>query len=285
MKNVKNHHLFLIFLSCLLLLSGTCKKDSETTPPYFECDYYNYLPNNGFPTLTLQDSADVAAFLNESGMYNHIHIKRNKVGNPTLFYYLQCVKNEIDTALFNRYLAGVKNQLKPIYRSLDWKNLYPLIMTDAVVFGRIIDMHHIRDSSKCLLWKTRYVVQVDEVLYSRFSLKKGNYLLGGLTSGYQAGCLAPNDEELFFYDTFMKYYKSGEKKLFSVSKQNYRYLFLGDEYLKGRYQDEYCPNMFSMMDIDIEGDKRTLRDIRKFYKKHKRSNGNKISAISLPTST
>lgn len=260
--------ILLIALSCLLLTSGTCKKEEGEPPPYFECDYYHYFPDDGFPVLTPEDSAATAEFLVNSGTYSRGFLEWKANEGYVVFSFLPYIKNTIDTALFNRYLRGVDRpyRLKPIYKSLNWFHLYAPIMSDAVFIGTVVDRRYIRDSTQCLWYGIRNVYRVDEVLHARFPLKKGDYLLESRDGGYSGGCTPAGQEEVFTSTTHEEAYTVGSKQLFRASRQAYASFFIGQRYLNGKYMDEYCPNMFNMLSHNWNADQ--IKDMKLFCKEH-----------------
>ncbi|OWY16774.1 hypothetical protein C7N43_30040 [Sphingobacteriales bacterium UPWRP_1] len=264
---MKQNLLFITTLCAALLLSGgQCKKEDAEKPQYFDCDYYHYLPNDGFPVLTPEDSAATAEFLVKKGLYSKQYLEwRDVIGKDFLFPYIAYSKNEIDTTLFNRFLAGISSKSKPIYKSLNWHHLHKMIMSDATIIGTVVDRKYIRDSIHCFYHKTLFVVQVNEVLYSRFPLKKGNYFLGGLDTGFSGGCTLPGEEEYFSYDSDVSNFNVGEKLILGVNHRAYASFFIGRQFEKGKFQDSYCSNMFRI----YTEDRWDLRDTKDFFNKHK----------------
>ncbi|QQS29352.1 MAG: hypothetical protein IPM47_21415 [Sphingobacteriales bacterium] len=257
------------FFAILLLAGGQCKKEEVQKPDYFNCEYYSYLPNEGFPVLTPEDSTATAEFLVKSGIYTKRFLELDYSGT-FIFHYLPYIKNGIDTALFNRFLITGEaiDKFKPIYKSLNWFEISILIMSDALFIGTVTEKIYVRDSTKCLLYGIKNVYRVEEVLYSRFPLKKGNYLLESRFGGYSGGCTPSGEEEIFTSVTHEEDYNVGSKQLFRANRQDYARIFIGQGFLRGKYNDEYCPNIFSMVTNSNSWNTEKIKDMKQFYKEN-----------------
>ncbi len=259
---------FIAFIfAALLLVSGQCKKEEGAKPQYFDCDYYHYFPHEEFPTLTSDDSITTAEFLVKSGIYSKRTLEWENY-NGTIFHYLPYIKNKIDNALFNRFLIKGEaiDKFKPIYKSLNWFDVSILIMSDAVFIGTVVERLYIKDSTRCLWYGLKNVYSVEEVLHSRFPLKKGNYLLESRFGGYSGGCTPAGEEGIFTLITHEEDYKVGSKQLFRANRQDYARLFIDQSFLGGKYDDEYCPNIFSMVTNRWNTEK--IKDMKRFYKEN-----------------
>jgi len=172
--------------------------------------------------------------------------------------------------LFNRYLISGEpiDKQKPIFKSLNWFDLCNLIMSEAVFTGTVVDRQYIRDSTKCLWFGIKNVYRVEEVLHSYFPLKKGSYLLESRTGGYSGACTPSGQEEIFTYETHQESYSVGNKALFVASSQGYARFFMGRRYLTGNFNDEYCPNMFTMLTNSNSWNHEKTKDMKQFCKQN-----------------
>lgn len=213
---MKQNLLFITTLCAALLLSGgQCKKEDAEKPPYFDCDYYHYLPNDGFPVLTPEDSAATAEFLVQSGIYNKYQLEQDR-DNSHIFYYLPIIKNEVDTALFNSFLFGLKNREKSIYGCLNWGKLTSMMLSNAIIIGKVVDVLYLNDTSKCFYYKSMIVLQAEKILHTKIPLQKGDFILCASIDGFEGGCV-PGGENVFSFFTHTKIFKKGEKDLFFVT--------------------------------------------------------------------
>ncbi len=243
---------FIIGISMMvcLLMVAWCSKEKPVAPAYFDCEYYNYFPNDTFPVITTQDSLAVAELLVSKGMYSAEKIKSLGVEGVDHFtiHFLGYIKGTMDTFLFNKFLTNTKRQEKIIYKKLNWYHLANLIMADAVVEAKVVDKKLLSDTTRCLFYKTLYVLQVREVVVAKFPIKKGDYILTGTTSGYQGGCIRENPK-VFSQDSHSIPLNIGEYRLYGLKHAGYAQFFL-NKFLKSKYADDYCPNMFGVQTYD-----------------------------------
>lgn len=255
---------------CFLLLSSQCKKeDMESNKAglsYFDCAYYNYYPQDTFPSYTLEDSLKVVNYLLEKQYYTKEFIEQYK----PIFYFLPRINGLLDTVLFDQYL----NRVQGGYRSLNRLTILSLIHSEVVVIGKVLDIKQVKDMEGCLFYKTLYVVEVEKVLNARVAIKKGDLVLVGGITGYDGGCV-PEAETVTVISHYRELEK-GQKEIFLLGKSAYDISFLKREVARKYrkdvklYDDEYCANMFRIRNEYEEEvsiiNKEQIKDIELFFK-------------------
>lgn len=263
---------FIIGISMMvcLLMVAWCSKEKPVAPAYFDCEYYNYFPNDTFPVITTQDS--LAARILAQKLYISIdRDQENLKGN--LLYLMPYIHNKIDTAIFNKYvLRQERHSLKPIFNSLTSNNILLFIFADAIIKGRLVDSRSNTDTNLCYYFKTYEIIQCDEVLYSNFELKKNDFIMTASIDGIVGGCI-PGGSNIVSWSTHKRYLKKGKEEFIVLSRNIYRGVFLKESFQKGMYQDEFCANALYRVnmyeeDFQIE-DVEKIKDIEKFIAKMK----------------
>ncbi|HRK25718.1 MAG TPA: hypothetical protein PK239_00380 [Chitinophagales bacterium] len=257
---------FIIGISMMvcLLMVAWCSKEQPVAPAYFDCEYYNYFPNDTFPVITTQDSLAVAELFSK--------LRRRLYSNSSIIHFFNYITNKIDTTLLNYYVVNRDglHSLKPVFGSLTSRELSLFLYTDAIITGYLVDSRDVVDTNNCYYFKTQEVLQCKEVLFSNFDLKRGDYILTTSIDGIVGGC-SPGGAEVRSFRTHKKSLAEGKEELFILSKNLYRGLFVEKEFVNNTYNDIFCNNMLYIVnmyeeDIQIENTEK-IKSLKKFVKK------------------
>jgi hypothetical protein len=257
-----------VFTYCYLLiviLTGglTVSSAQEPTSEYLNCDRYDYFNDTSYPKVTHQDSVKMKILAEK---YNLTNITQPVYNTD----YLLKIWKPVDTTWYDTLMA---NERDVSFKSLSWAELKYATLTSGMVIGKVIDKIH-PDTSKCYLYKTIYVVKVEEVLHSYFELNEGDVVvINDLHQGPMGGC-SPNkniDVTSIPHTT----YEVGDTNIFILDNFHYRSRFAtgyGTSMVEERgYADKYCPHFFELL-LDNAGfhidNKQQMKDLRLFYQKN-----------------
>ena len=196
-----------LFISC-----GDCNSQQNNLS-YFDCNYYHYFQDTAYPKLSKQDTLNLIKSAIRYG-----YIEQAIKGRDTLvrntFHLLPIIQNKIDTGWYSFLHSEDRDKFS--FRSLNHTDIYPPIKYDATIIGKVIDKIQPIDSSKCLRYKTQYVIEVIDIIHSYFPLKEGDLVLVMDVMGYECGSSIGN-EVFGDYDHIREYVIGGEKSVFSLT--------------------------------------------------------------------
>ena len=267
------YKLVLVFCSLLLLLFGaSCRKETKTTMPtndkdYFDCSSYNYYPQNTpYPTYTPQDSIAARNYMLRQGAGTAF--VNSPLFNVKLFFFR--IWGECDTVLHDKIYL---NDNRKAYRSLSKEEQLQIVCSDAIITGTVVGVKELVDADRCFAYKTLIAVKIEEVVhvFGKLILHKNDVVLISSFDGLSGGCSPNYDPEKETRQITMPYrhFKKGDYDLFLLSRHAYRDMFLmkNDE-----YNDIYCPNMFRITDYTEstlnENINESVDDIKRFFKEN-----------------
>ena len=215
----------------------------------FKCKDFNYKVSNQYfvdensnPYLTEEETSKMIEIGIRSNQITTL-INGNDTNKYALRYFLPRVRNIIDTIWHD---SIVFKDDKINYGHLSKHQIYDLISSDAVVLGEVTDKLFISDVTKCYLYKTDYIVKVNEVLHSYFELNNGDSVLLKSTLGFEGGCNLEN-RDLVGIESHGNTYQIGDKWIFFLKHNSYYTDFLYNGKINlPKYDDVYCPHAFMM---------------------------------------
>lgn len=227
--------------------------DTLDTTDYFNCDLYNYFSDTTLPLnfLTTKDSLELKRY---SKKYHEI---ANNYGGYFAAYkqfLIPFIDGTYDTIWAER---TCDTSFK--YKSLSNNLINTVITTDAVFKGKVIAKRYPRDTTKCLHFKTEYIIEVEDVIHSYFILNKGDKILAkDSDEGYQGGCSRSaynpltgkweSGKDFLQVASETTRHTIGQEGVFSINRNYYQVFSLTSKnYLR---DDVYCPQAFSQSIID-----------------------------------
>ena len=251
----------IIILLFSLLLTATCRK--ETLPQnQFACENYNYFDRSTPYIYNQQDSIKLVNYLLKSKRFKNDTARIKYLFSGLSAYIPTRILGNVDTVLFDKYFLPEMG-----YKNFDHNNTISLIVADAVFVGEVVSVLQVKDTSRCLFYKTLYSIRVDKVLHSYFKLKKGDIIVAGDIMGYSGGC-TPGEDYIDVFTDFPEYHK-GSKGIFLPSHNAYDMTFISRvKYNNTDYADDYCPNFFRLLQNFYEtdlNDKNIQADIKSLF--------------------
>jgi hypothetical protein len=243
------------------LSASTCRKETTPIENYFECDAYDYFKQTEPYIYTPSDSIKLVNYLLRTKQFQNDTARMKYLFDYLSAYIPTRIFGTIDTALFDTYFLPHTG-----YKNFDFNNTISLIDADAVFVGEVVEVNKIKDTTKCLFFKTQYSIKVLDVLHSYFPLKKNDRILAGDIMGYTGGC-TPGEDLIEVFTDFPEYHK-GDKAIFLPSSAAYNMLFVRKVKYGNDYEDEYCPHFFRLFDNFATADctdKKLLNDIKSLF--------------------
>lgn len=250
-----------ILLPLILLSASTCRKETTPIKSYFECDAYDYFKQTEPYIYTPSDSLKLVKYLLQSKEFQYDTARIKYLFDGLSIYITTRMFGNIDTNLFDAYYLPHIG-----YKNFDYNRTVSLILADAVFVGEVVEVNKIKDTTKCLFFKTQYSIKVLDVLHSYFPLKKNDRILAGDIMGYTGGC-TPGQDLIEVFTDFPEYHK-GDKAIFLPSNAFYNHFFVRKAKYGNDYEDEYCPQYFRLADTFFKTDctdKKILNDIKSLF--------------------
>jgi hypothetical protein len=160
---------------------------------------------------------------------------------PYIFFYLlPRIRSIINCNLYDSIINGPDSIN---FLGFSKYEMNDLINSDAVIIGEVVEKKDIFDSTKCYYFKRDYIIKVDEVLHSYFSLNINDRVLFKSPIGIAGGC-NPSQPNVLDHSTHLREFNVGDKWIFFLKHNTYYIKFITTINRTNHYSDIYCPHAF-----------------------------------------
>lgn len=245
------------------------RMDTLDTTDYFNCSNYHYFSDTAFPKISYEDSVKAAEYMYWLWNFENEYREVKLPGPPdqsSIFFHLPHIQNKIDTFWLHKI---IKERKTFKFGSLSFKDVYQFINDDALIKGEIIAKRYVRDTTRCVFYKTEYIIRVTEVIHSYFDIKRGDKVLAaGYCNGYEGGChknISVEARQVFSSCSHTENHSVGDNLIFMINRNMYQSITRHNW-----YQDEeiYCPqkfNCYSSRELTSEVNNK-IADLKLFFK-------------------